>query len=303
MSIPSFNKYSNGGFEYPQGYPKEYMPSAPPLYPEPSAPPLEPRDLYPYPSPFPKPLAPSAPPKKDVQPQLDEDCSICLEKLRNRPDGDSRQITVLSKTDCKHPHFFHKFCLDEFLEKGTNSNCPLCRHTILRSKVTAINVNPTPAPSAPIPPSTTEPKEETSLMMLAAQKIGEAGIVVLSGVAALTFASLKLGGTAALSLLKFGFNSATSASVQTQNILEKRSISLFVKWEKMTKDFEAAIQTNKDNLATLLATFNSLPSSQHRYSEAALQRIERSTKVFEEKLKDIQNNFKQVLEEEKRKIS
>ena len=49
-----------------------------------------------------------------------QECSICVESLNDN---------IAIKLTCDH--IFHKKCLEEWLKKGKNKDCPLCRMKII----------------------------------------------------------------------------------------------------------------------------------------------------------------------------
>lgn len=49
-----------------------------------------------------------------------QECSICVEPLNN---------DTAIKLTCNH--MFHKRCLEEWLKKGKNKDCPLCRMKVI----------------------------------------------------------------------------------------------------------------------------------------------------------------------------
>jgi len=57
---------------------------------------------------------------KKIKENLDTDCSICLEELK--------QGEYYRKLDCTHS--FHKKCIDRWFKKD-HSDCPLCRKIII----------------------------------------------------------------------------------------------------------------------------------------------------------------------------
>ena len=57
------------------------------------------------------------------------DCPICMNKLS--PSGGEGEIT---ETKCGH--HFHSGCLDTWLMDGRNTQCPLCRETLIKPILT-----------------------------------------------------------------------------------------------------------------------------------------------------------------------
>jgi Ring finger domain len=70
-----------------------------------------------------------------------DECSICLELLNKRAEGDTRNYRELAKTQCKH--FFHHFCLEQYLNNKNISEqpCPVCRKATLEEYY-IINLDP-----------------------------------------------------------------------------------------------------------------------------------------------------------------
>ncbi|MBA3815147.1 MAG: hypothetical protein H0X29_01230 [Parachlamydiaceae bacterium] len=100
------------------------------------------------------------------KPNLQDDCCFCLDTLENLPEKGRSQGLVLAGTDCGH--FFHEFCLKDFLESknAPNKDCPTCRANIKDYNIVSIEVSslpvqaPAEAPKAkPVAPSTIAPKE------------------------------------------------------------------------------------------------------------------------------------------------
>jgi hypothetical protein len=250
-------------------------------------------------------LYPSLAPSKPEEPELDDECAICLEQFKTKPPGDTHQFTSLSKTECNH--FFHEFCLAQHLAKGMNKNCPLCRYKIEISKIIKISVNGSNSRQNPSmsPPAVNSQSQSHSEFATSGLKNASAiGSVMLSSLSGLALVSLKWGGRTAWRLARSAFNSGVtfSSMTQNQNLVERHTYNIFTRWKKVEKDAQAAMQANKEELSVLLATMNSLPVSQCRYSEESLQRIERNAKLFDEKIKELHSNFKHMLMLEKRKI-
>lgn len=293
----SYYNYSRG-FQPPTDLPRP----APGLFQEPNG--LRYPDLHPDYN------RPSAPPEESrlypelenetLEPDFGDDCSICLDTLRTHPEGDHRAVTVLSKTECNH--FFHEFCLNEHLEKGVNSDCPLCRHTIERSKITKVNPDRTQA-VPPASPAAVHLNDDSSLMRVALQKTGAVGVFVLEGAASLTLTSVSWGLSAALNVLKSGFTSLTAPSIRGIQNMEDRIVKLFKDWDKMVKDFNSSLQSEKEKFSTVLALINSLPVSHHSQAKSALQRVERAKEVFEKSIIKLQKDLELVLKYEEGKIS
>lgn len=252
----------------------------PHYFPEPSAPYLDEDDD----------IQPSAPPMEEEFPQraidLDEDCSICLEGFRSNPEGDSRSVTVLSKTECNH--FFHEFCLSKHLQSGMNKNCPYCRHSLAgANKVTTINLsNPAVSPFS-------QTDQTPSYFLIGVMAIAKE---VSSAVAE----TLKFLGTLAFNTAKWGISTAVKAVSVNPKALSDKVVNFFKNWEKNQKDFDATMQTTKEELSVLLATVNSLPAS--RSTQSSINRIERKTAVFEQKIKELQKDFRDYIRSELRAL-
>ena len=62
-------------------------------------------------------------PRKPTSPQDKEECSICIEPMKNR--------NVLKQLDCGH--FFHSSCIEPWLQQ--KRDCPICRrHTVNKTE-------------------------------------------------------------------------------------------------------------------------------------------------------------------------
>lgn len=258
-------------------YTRPYSHNFHPSYYEPSAPSFE--NLNPY-SGNHKPLYPSLTRAEPKQPDLNDDCCICLEKFKNKPEGDKSQFTVLSRTSCHH--FFHKFCLNQHLERGMNTNCPLCRNPVDSSRVAHIKVKP-------ISSKTAERKKPSH------EDLSTVKPVVTSG--------LRTVGAVGLNLLKSAYGFFTPSNEELQKTLTLKTNTLFENWKKTVKNSEAYMQKAQEELSILFATINSLPSSNVNYSNRAIQRIEKGIQSFEKEFEKKKIELKHIIEEESKNLS
>lgn len=73
--------------------------------------------------------------------EFSDECSICLEPINAKADGDTRDYRELARTECKH--FFHQFCLEKYLNHEKHlpdSCCPTCRGALAEYHI--INLDP-----------------------------------------------------------------------------------------------------------------------------------------------------------------
>lgn len=101
--------------------------------------------------------------KKPYNPEvnLEDDCSICCDKLKINPDGDQRKMTVIGRAaECGH--HFHHYCIDKWLQTSAHADCPLCRTKLNRAKIIEIKLNAPQAKPAQPPKPTTQPVEQSA---------------------------------------------------------------------------------------------------------------------------------------------
>ncbi len=157
---------------------------------------------------------------------LDDECSICSDTFRNKVEEDSRPFRMIADTECNH--FFHDFCLNEWLKQAKNHDCPECRHVIIRDKTKKINldyVEPRQNSQTYVQPQQTTnpvastladddygvadeeaPEEDDAATIM--YKAASAASDVLSGVGSI----FKWTGNAAMDLLKAGADNIAKAN-------------------------------------------------------------------------------------------
>lgn len=259
---------------------------------------------------------PSAPPMEERQPDLNDKCAFCLDTLKEYAEGDTRAFRWISKTECNH--FFHDFCLQEFLINGTNKNCPMCRTSL--KNVTKINLDepkaaPMPAPRVPVmqvpaplqpvyQPVKHQPIQSQPVKPAVPQGPG-AGERLLWGTVSVAGQALKWSGSMAWNATRIGFNYLMTEAPVADNHFDKRSINILSKLPNMLKSFENSVRAVRDDeLSMVLALINSTAAAgTHKKGEASLVKIEQSLNLFEAQLKGITNEFKKALADEKKKFS
>lgn len=132
-------------------------------------------------------------------------------------------------------------------------------------------------------------------------KASSIGLSALSGLATLTFTTLKFTASLGWTVLCFGGRKLFGPSQDQQMILGKRAFELMSEWNRIDQDLNDSMKITKRDFSNLLAGINGQPLTQQRQSKSSLDRLEKSTKIFEEKIKETLNSFKEVLEKEKNK--
>ncbi len=259
--------------------------------------------------------APSAPPinagdnplaGKNIN--LDDECSICLEGFRTKVPNDGRSYRLLSETQCHH--FFHAMCLEQYLQHGSNKNCPLCRSAI--NKITPLNLDaPKPRTNMhDLPPythvSVNDRKDEEVIDIVSdtAKLATNLGVGVLSGLGSLTWSTMKFGGSALLGALNYGADALSAASEQARlQAFSNKIVELYRLTSNAFSGFEADMRTNQDELKLILTALDSFPVARRDEAQSSLYKIEKNLREYEQKLKEMQMNFKAFLREEKRLLS
>lgn len=241
---------------------------------------------------------------------LNDECAICLEQFGFRVPDDKRTYREIAKTKCNH--FFHQFCLEQHLQHGANTQCPLCRKDAIEYKIidldpsikrevlkkqaqTQANANQ----SHHVNQTQDNKKEEIDL----AEDMLNAGGAFLYGLGSLAFSAAKIGGSVLYNVAASGANAIASSLVETQQQFEERVQNLFRKWKKTTSDLEGAMSRNKEDVSLILSTLRSLPESSYYKTRASADRVEAAFDSFERNLIDNQNRLKQILSEEKKNLS
>ena len=249
---------------------------------------------------------------KPSTPPLDDECCICLDAFRNKVESDGRSFRMIAKTDCNH--FFHDFCLTEHLQHGMNKNCPLCRAPV--NNVTKVNLdyvqpqqnsNPVAPSHVDYEESDSEDSDDINPLYDVASSVASTtinlGVGILSGLGAIALGSLQLGGALAVGLVKAGAVSLTRTHEDLKKAEGTKVASLYNNWNRVSKDVEKIMQTNNEEIAVLLSTVNSIPANRTYATQSSVERIERQTKIFEDKIKELQRNFNQFITEEKGLLS
>lgn len=229
-------------------------------YPVPSAPPYyyANQQNYTYqPRPATRPTAHST-----TKLDLMDNCSICSDQLKEKPEGDTNSTVVLNETQCHH--FFHEFCLKTHLqyarERG-NQDCPLCR-----SQVNLKNVKIIPVEMNPVTPSTEPKPQETNRL----GQITTLGRNVLYGVAQ----GVYRGGSAIVTAV----TAESAATIKNRQILvEHLIVELHLKWKAMPQKFQA----QKESIDLALTSVRSLISTHSKEALNAVRKLETYTKTFE----------------------
>lgn len=259
-------------------------------------------------------------------PPLDDECCICLDAFRNKVEADGRSFRMIAKTECNH--FFHDFCLTEHLQHGMNKNCPLCRSSVDPKKVSKVNLDwdsqaelqaqqraqqqaqqqkPNPVPVVQPRLEVEEDSEEDDQIVdemydvasAVASTTANLGAGLVYGAGALAWGVLQFGGAVAVGLAKAAAASLTRSNEDLKKAEGTRVASLYNNWNRVSKDVEKIMRANNEEVAVLLSTVNSIPASRTYASQSSVDRIERQTKIFEDKVKELQVNFSRFIAEEK----
>jgi hypothetical protein len=260
--------------------------------------------------------APSAPPMDHVDAEnplagkninLDDECCICLEGFRSKAPNDRRSYRLLSETECHH--FFHELCLEQHLKQGVNKNCPLCRHPI--KKVTHLNLDaPAPKPRVnlhDLPPYThvhagdrQDEEPVIDLVSDTAKIAADVGVGILSGLGSLTWSTMKFGGSALIGALNYGAEALSAASEQArQQAYSNKIVELYRLNINSFSGFETTMRSNREELKFVLTAIDSFPVVRRDEAQRSLYKIEKQLREYEQKLQELQTNFKTFLHEEK----
>lgn len=215
-----------------------------------------------------------------ASPDLNEFCSICYENFGAKIDNKPR---VLAKTKCNH--FFHQFCLQQHLDHGANTLCPLCRRSAVEYSM--INLD-------------RQQNEQTQTTIDIADEMLNAGGSALRALGSLAFDASKLGAALLYTGATTGARAIASAFEVTRQQIEEKSQKLFNEFIKVKSKFEVDMNIVKQEYSLLLTTIRSLPESHRNKAYESLKRLELAFETFEDNLKDNKRSFKEVLESEKR---
>jgi hypothetical protein len=128
---------------------------------------------------------------------------------------------------------------------------------------------------------------------------------LVRGTASAAFGVFKWGGRNAWNLTTAGFNWVMSDRPVSDNHFDKRSITLLSRPAKIVKNFEERINDIRDDqLSIMLALISSTAAAgTYRKGEESLKRIELGMNLLEAQMKEIAEEFKKVLVEEKKNFS
>lgn len=248
-------------------------------------------------------------------PNLSDECPICMDAFSQRVEGDRKTYRQIAKTDCNH--FFHQFCLQEHLDHGVNTNCPICRGPALEYKIIDLDPGikdaaekaqrnqaaqpkpqPRPQPSAP-QVQNNQPQEEIDLV---ADMAGFTG-ALLGGLGALAWGTAKVGGSLLYHAAAAGANALSSAFTESPQQFDERVQKLYRKWTQLSSNFESVMLRNKEDLSVILATIRSMPESSRYRARPSVDRIEAAIEYFDRLLADNQKQLRQLMIEEQKNLS
>lgn len=214
--------------------------------------------------------------KKHQKPDLNEECSICLDILKTSPKGDTNSGVVLARTECHH--FFHEFCLNDYLNTLKNENqkvCPICRYSIKNIDLIPVD-NTAKSVVAEVPAAVSNEPESPSAVT---RIVGGA----VNG---------------AFNVTKLVYNYITTESVQTTKDrltkIEHCLALLHIKWGTMPTMFQA----EKRKMDVVISTMRSLIDNHSKQpieaiasskaAEKQVQNLEKYTTAFEQSIKKAQ---------------
>lgn len=201
---------------------------------------------------------------------INDDCTICWNALKDRPDGDLNTTTVISKTKCNH--FFHQFCLDNWLQKSAHKDCPNCRGSVNKREITTIPVSLAPVlPTQPRPANTAnaapQPNEGQGTLAWVANGTANVGMSLWRGIYNI-------------------FENAETIQ-RRKDETESRMVVLKLKWDKMPVLFNK----QKEEIYSALATVRSLIANNSKDALKAVKKIEAYTKTFDQSILKAQDTL------------
>jgi hypothetical protein len=246
----------------------------------------------------------SPPPMEDGaglkgMPNLSEECPICYDDFRTHATGDQRTFRQLAKTECNH--FFHQFCLNQYLTHGMNTSCPMCRKTAVT--YTTINLDPVPQ-QAPKPPvvqpqaSNVDQNNEQNWEFPVGEAVNMGGSL-LYGLGSLALGTVRVAG----SILYHGASAVASALTETKQQFDQRVQNLFQKSEKAMINFQTIQRRNQEDIAMLTATVKSMPEDKLHKARSSFDRVEAAYAEFERSLLNNQNRLNAVISEELKELA
>lgn len=240
---------------------------------------------------------PSAPPL-DEEVQVLDDCSICLEKCTDSPEGDSSLASTVAKTACKH--FFHDICLQKWM--ATNkTTCPNCRGLLETHKITHLKLDadghPVTAAQVAIPEDDSPlfAPQQGSLVVDLAEATVNASFQALSLLGKGLFGLAKLSGKAAVAvasgavsafqvseemllqraherLIRTRIEGETSSqTIKNQLEAERNYISRY--YRERTAQMSGMDSTGRNAVLAEMAQFNRVLAQQSAQIEATLSKL------------------------------
>lgn len=223
-------------------------------------------------------------------PVLTDEC-YCMELLGQKPEGDTNKDLILTRIKCGH--FFHAFCLDDWLKKSANSDCPNCRDF----RVTELDVDYIMPTAAAIQPPVAQPTSKT-----AAPK---PPVAVTQPKPAEGPGALSICAGTAVSLVKWAYKGLTTESVEATKMriteTEDRLQMLETRWKNMSDAFK----TEKVNIAQLIGNVR-LSLENHpedraeatrcsKVAEKQVETLRKYTIAFEERLENAEKTKKESI--------
>lgn len=220
-----------------------------------------------------------APKRGQKQLDLNDDCAICYDKLRDLPTGDKNAAVVIAKTQCHH--FFHEFCLNKYLpiarRDRNNQDCPECRRQIDKHSVYLIPVEMNPVQIKPA----VRPYVSPAPVEVSVHPEGPG-----------TIARIAQGTLGVVKSILWGINNYVTAEIPDtircrQDEVEHRIVEMKLKWDKMPKFFDE----QKEEIYMALTSIRSLIEKNSKDALKAIKTLEANTQTFEQKMKYAQAAF------------